>query len=45
MYEPLQWCRVPFDHPLWILYSSGHDGAAEGNRPRARRHPASSISR
>ncbi|MCW2984324.1 MAG: acetoacetate--CoA ligase [Conexibacter sp.] len=24
--EPLQFERVPFDHPLWILYSSGTTG-------------------
>ena len=30
----------PFDHPLWVLYSLGHDRAAEGDRPRPRRHPA-----
>jgi acetoacetyl-CoA synthetase len=26
LYEPLHWCRVPFDHPLWVLYSSGTTG-------------------
>ena len=31
---------VPFDHPLWVLYSLGHDRAAQGDRPRAGRHPA-----
>ncbi len=24
--EPLEFARVPFDHPLWILYSSGTTG-------------------
>ncbi|HEX8120840.1 MAG TPA: acetoacetate--CoA ligase [Solirubrobacteraceae bacterium] len=24
--EPLQFARVPFDHPLWVLYSSGTTG-------------------
>ncbi len=24
--EPLQFDRVPFDHPLWVLYSSGTTG-------------------
>jgi acetoacetyl-CoA synthetase len=24
--EPLQYARVPFDHPLWVLYSSGTTG-------------------
>jgi acetoacetyl-CoA synthetase len=23
---PLEFCRVPFDHPLWVLYSSGTTG-------------------
>ena len=32
--------QLPFDHPLWVLYSSGHDRPAEGDRPRAGRHPA-----
>ena len=30
----------PFDHPLWVLYSLGHDRAAEGDRPRPGRDPA-----
>jgi acetoacetyl-CoA synthetase len=25
-YEPLEFARVPFDHPLWIVYSSGTTG-------------------
>ena len=29
-HERLQWCRVPFDHPLWILYSSGTTGLPKG---------------
>ena len=32
--------RLPFDHPLYILYSSRHDGRAEMHRPRRRRHAA-----
>ena len=24
--EPLEFARVPFDHPLWVLYSSGTTG-------------------
>ena len=32
--------RVPFDHPLWVLYSSRHDRAAEGDRPGPGRDPA-----
>ena len=31
---------LPFAHPLYVLFSSGHDRAAEGDRPRPRRHPA-----
>jgi acetoacetyl-CoA synthetase len=30
IHEPLQWSRVPFDHPLWILYSSGTTGLPKG---------------
>ena len=37
---PLEFDPVPFDHPLYVLFSSGHDRAAEGDRPRPRRHPA-----
>ena len=32
--------QVPFDHPLWVLYSSGTTGPAEGDRPGPRRDPA-----
>ena len=28
--EPLRFSRVPFDHPLWILYSSGTTGLPKG---------------
>src|SRR4029077_6902638 len=28
--EPLAFERVPFDHPLWILYSSGTTGLPKG---------------
>ena len=31
---------LPFAHPLYVLFSSGHDRAAEGDRPLPRRHPA-----
>ena len=31
---------VPFDHPLYVLFSSGTTGLPEGDRPRPRRHPA-----
>ena len=31
---------VPFDHPLYVLFSSGHHRSAEGHRPRPRRDPA-----
>ena len=31
---------VPFDHPLYVLFSSGTTGPAEADRPRARRDPA-----
>ena len=37
---PLAIERVPFDHPLWIVYSSGTTGPAEADRPRPRRHRA-----
>jgi acetoacetyl-CoA synthetase len=30
VHEPLKWARVPFDHPLWILYSSGTTGLPKG---------------
>ena len=30
---------VPFDHPLYILYSSGTTGPAQADRPRPRRDP------
>ena len=42
---PLEFEPVPFDHPLWVLYSSGHHRPAEGHRARARRHRRSSTSR
>ena len=32
--------RVPFDHPLWVLYSLRHDRPAEGDRPGPGRDPA-----
>ena len=32
--------QVPFDQPLWILFSSGTTGLAEGHRAQPRRHPA-----
>ena len=38
--EPLEFERVPFDHPLWVLYSSRHHRAAEGDRPGPGRDPA-----
>ena len=36
--EPLTFTPVPADHPLYVLFSSGHDRAAQGDRPRPRRH-------
>ena len=40
--EPLAegWERFPFNHPLFILFTSGTTGAAEVHRPRRRRHAA-----
>ncbi len=35
----LRFEQVPFDHPLWVLYSSGTTGPAEGDRAGPRRHP------
>ncbi len=37
---PLEFEPVPFDHPLYVLFSSGTTGQAEGDRARPRRHPA-----
>ena len=37
---PLEFEQVPFDHPLWVLYSSGHHRAAQGDRAGPGRHPA-----
>ena len=34
--------RVPFDHPLWVLYVR-HDRAAQGDRAGPRRHPARAL--
>ena len=36
----LAFAQLPFDHPLWVLYSLRHDRPAEGDRPRAGRDPA-----
>ncbi len=36
----LEFEQLPFDHPLWVLYSSGHHRPAEADRARRRRHPA-----
>ena len=38
--DSLEFAQLPFDHPLWVLYSSGHDRAAEADRPRPGRDPA-----
>ena len=37
---PLRFERLPFDHPLYMLYSSGTTGVPEVHRPRRRRHAA-----
>ena len=37
---PPAFAQLPFDHPLYILYSSGTTGQAEGDRARRRRHAA-----
>ena len=37
---PIDYAQLPFDHPLYILYSSGHDRRAEVHRARRRRHAA-----
>ena len=37
---PLEFEPVPFDHPLWVLYSSGTTGLPEGDRAGAGRDPA-----
>ena len=34
--EPLTFTPVAADHPLYVLFSSGHDGTAQGDRPRPR---------
>ena len=34
----LEFEPVPFDHPLYVLFSSGHHRPAEGDRARPRRH-------
>ena len=36
----LRFAQLPFDHPLWVLHSSGTTGPAEGDRPRPGRDPA-----
>ena len=36
---PLAFEHVPFDHPLYVLFSSGTTGLPKAHRPRARRHP------
>ena len=38
--KPLTFRRLPFDHPLFILYLVGHDRRAEVHRARRRRHAA-----
>ena len=35
---PLEFEPLPFNHPLYILYSSGNDRRPEVHRPRRRRH-------
>ena len=35
--------RCAFDHPLWVLYSSGTTGLPEGDRPRATAGSSSST--
>ncbi len=36
----LEFTRVPFSHPLWILYSSGTTRSSEGDSPGPGRNPA-----
>ena len=41
--EELEFDRVPFDHPLWVLYSSRHHRPPEGDRALPGRRPSSST--
>ena len=38
--DPLEFAAVPFDHPLYVLYSLRHHGPAQADRARPRRDPA-----
>ena len=42
---PLAFEAVPFDHPLYVLFSSGTTGLPKADRARPRRHHRSSTSR